>query len=574
VNFLFQVKREREYNGVHCGHAPFLLGLLCLAEYAAARLLATAFSPGGHMSKRSQQMAALCFVAILCAVFPFSAATAQLAKKSQTTTPITHVVIIFQENESFDHYFGTYPNAANPPNETPFKARPKTPAVNGLNVGLLTLNPNGSGSQPFRLDLSQNYTCDQTHYYTPEQQAFDAGLMDKFPQFTGVACSATTYPTLAPYGTSVVMGYYDGNTVTALWNYAQYFSMSDNFHGTTFGPSAVGAINLASGMTGNIRYTADDKYGDLASDVVDNTMVGDPDPWYEDCYSYDRVSLHGKNIGDLLNASGVSWGWFQGGFTPSSPYRPEHPAQCNTTTNRLDGTPETAYAGYHNPFQFYETTNNRHHIPPADVAEVGHDGPANHIYDLSYFWQAAGSGGLPAVSFLKAARAQDGHPGNSSPLDEQGWLVNTINQLQQLPEWEQTVVFIAWDDSDGWYDHVIGPIMNQSTSKADALTGAGACGNGADSLAGIQARCGYGPRLPLVVVSPYAKENFVDNGVLDQTSIIRFIEDNWGLSRIGNGSFDAIAGDVSSMFNFQHKRNDRVFLEPSTGKIAAITHEP
>ncbi len=524
------------------------------------------------MTKKSQTMTALLFLASFCVVAPLSAADGKPSKNRQTSTPITHVVIIFQENESFDHYFGTYPVAANPPNETVFKARQNTPAVNGLNTGLLTMNPNGSAAQPFRLDPSQNYTCDQTHNYTPEQQAFDAGLMDKFPQFTGVACSATTYPSLAPYGTSVVMGYYDGNTVTALWNYAQYFAMSDNFHGTNFGPSAVGAVNLASGMTGDIRYTADDKYGDLAYDVVDNTMIGDPDPWYEDCFSYDRVSFHGKNIGDLLNAQGVTWGWFQGGFTPSSPYSPGHRAQCNTTTNRLDGTPEVAYAGYHNPFQFYETTNNKHHIAPASVAEVGNNGPANHNYDLTYFWQAASAGNLPAVSFLKAARAQDGHPSNSSPLDEQGWLVSTINQLQQLPEWDGMAVFIAWDDSDGWYDHVMGPIMNQSTSTADALTGAGACGSGADSLAGLQARCGYGPRLPLVVVSPYARENYVDSGVLDQSSITRFIEDNWGLGRIGKGSFDVIAGDVSPMFNFKHKRDDRVFLEPGTGKVAAIAH--
>ncbi len=528
------------------------------------------------MSKTRQlfsvQMAALVFLASFFVSASMSAADAN-SKTQQTATPITHVVVIFQENESFDHYFGTYPVAANPPNETQFKASPRTPAVNGLNVGLLTTNPNGSGAQPFRLDPSQNYTCDQSHGYTPEQQAFDAGLMDKFPQFTGVACSATTYPSLAPYGTSVVMGYYDGNTITALWNYAQHYAMSDNFHGTNFGPSAVGAVNLISGMTGNIRFSADDKYGDLAYDVVDNTMIGDPDPWYEDCFSYDRVSFRGKNIGDLLNAGGVTWGWFQGGFTPSSPYTPGHRAQCNTTTNRLDGTPETAYAGYHNPFQFYDTTNNQHHIAPANVAEVGNPGPANHIYDLSYFWQAAAAGNLPAVSFLKAARAQDGHPSNSSPLDEQQWLVSTINQLQQLPEWNQTAVIIAWDDSDGWYDHVIGPIMNQSTTSKDALTGAGACGSGADSLAGIQGRCGYGPRLPLVVVSPYARENFVDSGVLDQSSIIRFIEDNWGLGRIGNGSFDVIAGDISPMFNFKQARKDLVVLDPGTGRVIGVTQK-
>lgn len=491
---------------------------------------------------------------------------------SQTKTPIKHVVVIFQENESFDHYFGTYPKAANPPNQTAFHARRGTPAVNGLTDALKTQNPNGPDASPFRLDPAQNYTCDQTHYYTPEQQAYDAGLLDKFPQFTGKACDATTYPSLSQYGAGVVMGYYDGNTVTALWNYAQYFSMSDNFHGSTFGPSAVGAINLASGMTGGVQYTKDDTYGDLASDVVNSTVVGDPDPWYEDCVGYDQVGLSGKNIGDLLDASKVSWGWFQGGFTASQAYSPGSPAQCNTTTNRLDGTPETAYAGYHNPFQFYASTNNQHHIPPAGVWEVGHDGPANHIYDLTYFWKAALAGNLPAVSFLKAARAQDGHPANSSPLDEQFWIASTINQLEQLPEWNSTAVIIAWDDSDGWYDHVIGPIVNQSATSSDALSGIGACGSGANSLAGIQGRCGYGPRLPLVVVSPYAKENFVDGSVLDQSSIIRFIEDNWGLGRIGNGSFDTIAGDISRMFDFSHRRTDRLFLNPSTGAVVAVTH--
>jgi phospholipase C len=512
------------------------------------------------MRKRSQRVTAWLTVATLAIAVPTAVA-------QNTATPIKHVVVIFQENESFDHYFGTYPKAKNPPNESRFVASPGTPSVNGLDRGLLNRNPNGSTTPPFRLDPSQNYTCDQSHSYTPEQQAFDAGLMDMFPQFTGRACDAGTYPSLAQYGTGVVMGYYDGNTVTAVWNYAQVFAMSDNFHGTTFGPSAVGAINLASGMTGDVGLKADDAYGDLAYDVVNNTMVGDPDPWYEDCISYDHISFKGKNIGDLLNAKNISWGWFQGGFTPSVPYSPGNPAQCNTTTNRLDGTPEVAYAGYRNPFQFYETTNNQHHIPPTSVAEVGHNGPANHIYDLSYFWQAAETGNLPAVTFLKAARAQDGHPANSSPLDEQVWLVDTINQLQKFSTWSETAVFIAWDDSDGWYDHVMGPIMNQSATTADALTGAGVCGSGANSLAGIQARCGYGPRLPFLVVSQYARKNFVGGSVMDQSSITRFIEDNWGLGRIGYGSFDAIAGDIAPLLDFTTRRGERLFLDPTTGQV-------
>ena len=103
----------------------------------------------------------------------------------------------------------------------------------------------------------------------------------------------------------------------------------------------------------------------------------------------------------------------------------------------------------------------------------------------------------------------------------------------------------------------MGPIVNQSTSTADALTATGACGNGTDSaLPGAsaqhaQGRCGYGPRLPLLVISPWAKHNYVDHTLTDQTSILRFIEDNWlDGQRIGNGSFDAVAGTINGMFDF------------------------
>jgi len=101
----------------------------------------------------------------------------------ETAYPIKHVVAIFQENTSFDHYFGTYPIALNPPGEPPFHAKPDTPSVNGLNETLLTKNPNSL--QPHRIDRSHVNTAEQDHDYTAEQQAFDMGLMDKFVQFTG-----------------------------------------------------------------------------------------------------------------------------------------------------------------------------------------------------------------------------------------------------------------------------------------------------------------------------------------------------------------------------------------------------
>src|SRR5215469_17807909 len=123
---------------------------------------------------------ALALVAVIAlTVLPAGPA---FADNAPTATPIKHLVILFQENVSFDHYFGTYPNAANPPGEPAFHAAPDTPSVNGLQGALLTNNPNGANPQ--RLDRSQALTCDQGHGYTAEQKAFDMGLMDKFIPFT------------------------------------------------------------------------------------------------------------------------------------------------------------------------------------------------------------------------------------------------------------------------------------------------------------------------------------------------------------------------------------------------------
>jgi phospholipase C len=176
---------------------------------------------------------------------------------------------------------------------------------------------------------------------------------------------------------------------------------------------------------------------------------------------------------------------------------------------------------------------------------------------------------MPAVSFLKAAAYQDGHAGYSSPLDEQHFVVDTINRLQKARTWKHTAVVIAYDDSDGWYDHQMGPIVNQSNDPAwDALTNGTSCGTRTDRVAGgYQDRCGYGPRLPLLVISPYAKANFVDHTTTDQSSILRFIEDNWNTGRIGNFSFDEKAGSLKNLFTTHGKRDHaKLFLDPNTGE--------
>lgn len=489
-----------------------------------------------------------------------------------TATPIKHLVVIFQENVSFDHYFGTYPYATNPAGEPRFVAAPDTPTVNGYTSALLTSNPNlnpvnGAGaSNPFRLDRSQAVTADQDHNYLDEQLAFDNGLLDLFPAHTGSG------------GSTLVMGYYDGNTVTAEWNYAQHFAMSDNSYDTTFGPSSPGVINLVSGQTNGVVAIKNGTSFEVSGGSDGSlTLISDADPLGDVCSNAKRnqVTMGSKNIGDLLTAAGVTWGSFMGGFNLSTVNSNGTTGCARSTANAVNGIPTGDYIPHHSFFNYYSSTANLAHTRPASLAEIGHAGPANHQYDLQDFFTAAAAGNLPAVSFLKASAFQDGHAGYSDPLDEQTFLVNTINFLQTLPSWRSTAVVILYDDSDGWYDHQMGPIVNTSTGPLDGLTGPGACGTAATSLPGLNpanmhalGRCGYGPRQPLLIVSPWAKRNFVDHSITDQTSIIRFVEDNWlGGQRVGSGSFDGIANSITQMFDFHRIReNGYLFLDPNTGE--------
>lgn len=498
-----------------------------------------------------------------------SAAIAPVAWASNpdmhTTTPIKHVVVIFQENVSFDHYFATYPMAMNPAGEPRFVARKGTPEVNGLNEAMLTHNPNSANPQ--RLGRDEALTCDQDHHYGDEQRAFNGGLMDKFVEYTDKE-SCTSPEITKP---NLVMDYYDGNTVTALWNYAQHFAMSDNSYNTTFGPSTPGALNLVSGQTWGAISTdpAQDTYGAVSTDANGvGTVINDPDPTYDDCSTtqFPTVSMidSNRNVGDLLNANGITWGFFEGGFKPTGTDA-NGKAVCGSEHANIGGATRKDYIPHHEPFQYYKSTSNPHHLRPTSVAMIGRQDRANHQYDLSDFWDAVAAGNMPAVSFLKAAAYQDGHAGYSDPLDEQTFIVKTINRLQKSGEWKDTAVIIAYDDSDGWYDHVMPPIVSQSSDPANDALVDGTCGN---NTGGHQDRCGYGPRLPLLVVSPWAKANYVDHSVTDQASILRFIEDNWKLGRISDDSFDGLAGSLQGMFDFGQKSGSAgvLFLNPNTGE--------
>ncbi len=661
-----------------------MLGLLVVAALGSAAILATGIAgaapPGGPPGQAKKK-----------------------TNPDSTATPIKHVVVIFQENVSFDHYFGTYPNASGGDGQ-PFSARPGTPAVDGLTPAtdasipaslrhssdLTTALANPNANPPLRLDSSPDglpgdagglETCDQDHNYSDEQQSFNGGLMNLFVQAVGQASGKTPNGANA-CAAPTVMDYYDGNSTTALWSYAQHYSMSDNSFGTTFGPSAPGAINLVAGDTGGVDTAHESSSPSVATSTAPNaditpdgkggfSLSGDAQPYYDDCSTRDAVALSGANIGDELNADGLSWGWFQGGFRPTtgfaaaatatghagqptSTFIPDEfkatftgkvlpptstnntvpgtvPSGLGTTSDQAlcnayhpigtalgahGDTTSTAtwgwkddYIAHHEPFQYYASTANPHHLPPASLASIGDDtqtfvagkpqfDTANHNYDTSDFdllLSAINAGSLPAsalpaVTFLKAPGYQDGHAQYSNPRDEQVFIANEIDALMKSPDWSSTVVFVNYDDSDGWYDHVYSGVTNPSLSVADNLTNtvspvnaahpaSGQCGPSPQTtapLAGQQGRCGFGPRLPMIAISPCAAPDAVDHNISNQASIINFIEYNWHLPAIPGStdqvqkSTDASEGvpfDLAGMFDFSNCDQPALPLNPATGQI-------
>jgi phospholipase C len=304
-----------------------------------------------------------------------------------TATPIRHLVVIFQENVSFDHYFATYPHAANPAGEPRFVAAPGTPSVNGLTGALLTNNPNatnpvnGAGqTNPFRLDRSEAATADQDHDYTPEQLAFDHGLMDAFPASVGTAGPPPTGTPIVGT-TGLTMGYYDGNTVTAMWNYAQRYAMSDNSFDTNFGPSTDGAINLISGQTNGVTTDVNPGGSTIGDGNGGVTLISDADPVGDVCSTTtgELVQFGGKNVGDLLNAAGVTWGFFEGGFNLGITNANGTTGCKRSTTSAVTNTKKADYIPHHEPFQYYVSTQNLTHARPSSVSAIGNTFEADGV---------------------------------------------------------------------------------------------------------------------------------------------------------------------------------------------------
>ncbi|MGN6347318.1 MAG: phospholipase C, partial [Candidatus Nitrosocosmicus sp.] len=384
----------------------------------------------------------------------------------------------------------------------------------------------------------------------------------------------------------------------------QHYAMSDHFYQSTFGESTPQHMNLISGnIHGAIcvevnldtgketgkkldncsveKDTGNGKKRTIPA-VADGTMISNVDPEYDICSGVKpaaststaatstaignaiapkigyKIEMTGKNLGDLLTKNHISWGWFSAGF------------KLPTTEPCKDREEHSGLKDYYpdvEPFQYYAQTSNKDHKLP--TAKIGDTDQANHQYGLSDFWKSVNAGYMPDVSFIKAPTYQDGHPGISDPKAEQTFLVNTINDIEKSQHWPNTAIILTWDDSGGFYDHPMPPIISKSNDpKNDELYGPTTLCNPSPAEKITQNdKCGYGPRIPMLIISPYAKENFVEyNKSTDFTSILKFIEDNWNLGRIGGGSLDNKAQSLDNMFDFKSPNVTPIILNSSTGE--------
>ena len=427
-------------------------------------------------------------------------------------------------------------------------------------------------------------TCDQNHSYGPEQYAANGGKADKFVQNTGRTgkCSGNLFGE-----PGLVMDYYDGNTVTAMWNYAQHYALERQL--LQHHLRALHAGRAQPGLRPDPRRdlhrpaSAPSTRKQTASPTRTPSSRRTPRASARSSTTRTRRSTTARTTttpartrwprcraatSATCSTSRRSPG--AGSRAASGQHRldgkqGDYAKCCGATHTNVGGAAAVDYSPHHSPFQYYKSTSNPHHLPPKNtVAEIGHNGQANHNYDLTDFDAALKAGNLPAVSFLKAAEYQDGHAGYSDPIDEQHFLVEQINKIQKSPEWKDTAVVIAYDDSDGWYDHVA-PSRQRLDGRRPAPTTRQPRLQGQGRAGGYPDRCGPGTRQPLLVISPYSKVNSVDHTRTEQASITRFIEDNWGTGRIGDASFDARAGDLDGLFDFRRPKAGSLFLNPKTG---------
>jgi phospholipase C len=438
---------------------------------------------------------------------------------------IRHVIVIMQENRSFDSYFGTYPGADG------------IPMSGGVPTVCLPDPVSGSCDRPWvdHQDVAQGgpHSAPQAH------DDVHGGSMDGFVGSVAKAystCIALSDPNCAdgPLTMTDVLGYHTKSDIPNYWAYARDFVLQDHM----FEPSASWSLPAHLFMVSEWSARCKTHHpGSCTNAVADpGPRPGTPDPTHVTPGPGSPIFAW-TDLTYLLHRSGVSWRYYV-----TAGYEPDCTNPANLSCIAVRQNPRTA--GVWNPLPYFDT--------------VRHDGETGNIQSVGQFYAAAKQGLLPAVSWVVPSGDVSEHPPSSTSAG-QSYVTSLIDAVMRGPDWSSTAIFLAWDDWGGFYDHVVPPNVD---------------GNG------------YGLRVPGLVISPYAKRGYVDHQTLSFDAYVKFIEDDFlngqRLDPKTDGRPDprpdvrenkGILGNLAHDFNFNQAPRPPILL-PVFPKTTLTTRPP
>ena len=464
----------------------------------------------------------------------FVAAPSGDAAARNPDVPIDHIIVLYQENHTFDSLFGEFPgaNGLDTPGAQitqvnreglPYQTLPQPlndgdPPVDSLPVGPDKRFPDDLPNAPFQIDQyapADQRTADPVHEFYQHQLQINGGKMNKYVAWTDSG--------------GLTMGHYDTQKLP-LYPYARQYTLADNFFTGAFGSTMLNHFwmvcactpvwpNAPDDLVARPRFDSD---GDLTGlpdngDVTpDGYVVNDVQPFYRphDPGIPDDRRMPPQTmptIGDRLSGAGVSWAWYDQGWDEAMAGK--------------------RFLGDHPALVYFEKY--------AD----GTAAKKNHFKDEADFVDSLENGTLPSVSFISQIGKYDEHPGITTVPESERHIVGLIEDVKRSPYWEKTAIIVTYDDYGGWYDHVAPP-------EGD--------------------RWGPGGRVPTIFISPHARENFVDHTLYDTTSILKFIEWRFGLEPLTKR--DAGANNLLAAFDFDNANtaNDGPPVATETGGAGRI----
>ncbi|MDT6961806.1 phospholipase C, phosphocholine-specific [Cupriavidus sp. SZY C1] len=505
-----------------------------------------------------QASAGAAFSAAALATFPPSIRRALAIPASNVTGTIMdvqHVVILMQENRSFDHYFGTLMGVRG------FGDRITIPMPNGRKVWQQE-RANGTLITPYHLDDqagNAQRVSGTPHAWADSQQAWDNGRMSRWP----VAKTDTS------------MGYYKEKEIPFQFALANAFTICDAYHCAMHtGTDA----NRSFHMTGtNGAMPQGVAFVNNEWDAINGT-AGDANTGYT-----------WKTYAERLEEAGVSWISYQNmpdewGDNMLGAFRTFRQANLNS------GFPVSSGGAPGAPY------NNTGQALPYHAYNAATDNAANPLYKgiantlpgaqpeqyLDAFRRDVMNGTLPQVSWINAPSIYCEHPGPSSPVQGSWFLAEVLDALTANPDvWSKTVLLINFDENDGYFDHVPSPsapsrnvdksyagktTLSEDDLKAEYFDHGPPAGSTSQPAKDGRVY-GPGPRVPLYVISPWSRGGWVNSQVFDHTSVLRFLEARFGVKEPNISPYRrAVCGDLTSAFNFKSPNTEPLpaFSGPST----------